>query len=126
MEVDFKPDFEGSDVTLLAYALLPGGTDAPFPGMDDNACHWMNCPVVKDTTQTYTFNLTMSKDYPSVSFKSKSRLIPIVDCFVFLGIVQRSLAHEAFRRTKMLFPEQIQDCLKTKFHIDAEFKEVFH
>jgi hypothetical protein len=73
MEVDFKPDFEGSDVTLLAYALLPG-TDAPFPGMDDNACHWMNCPVVKDTTQTYTFNLTMSRDYPAVSFESKSRL----------------------------------------------------
>lgn len=67
MDVVFKPDFEGSNVTMLAYALLPGGADAPFPGMNDDACHWMQCPVVQDTTQTYTFNLTMSKDYPTVS-----------------------------------------------------------
>jgi hypothetical protein len=67
MNVDFKPDFEGSDVTMLAYALLPGGSDVSFPGMDDNACHWMQCPVMKNMVQTYTFNLTMSKDYPTVS-----------------------------------------------------------
>lgn len=68
MNVDFNPDFEGDNVTLLAYALLPGETDASFPGMDDNACHWMQCPVVKNVVQTYTFNLTMAKSYPTGMF----------------------------------------------------------
>lgn len=68
MNVDFKPDFEGNDVTLLAYALLPGGSNVPFPGMNENACDWMQCPVIKDKVQTYTFNLTMSKDYPAGLF----------------------------------------------------------
>jgi Niemann-Pick C2 protein len=68
MNVDFNPDFEGDDVTMMAYALLPGGTDASFPGMNDNACDWMQCPVVKNKVQTYTFNLTMSRGYPIGSF----------------------------------------------------------
>lgn len=67
MMVNFTPDFEGDDVTMLAYALLPG-VDAEFQGMDDNACHWMNCPVVKDIPQAYTFNLSMQKSYPRGSF----------------------------------------------------------
>ncbi|CRL05089.1 CLUMA_CG018023, isoform A [Clunio marinus] len=69
MNVDFTPDFEGDDVTMLAYALLPGGIDAPFEGMDDNACHWMTCPVVKDTKQTYTFKLSIRRSYPKGIFQ---------------------------------------------------------
>lgn len=67
MNVDFTPDFEGDDVTMLAYALLPGA-DAEFQGMDDNACHWMQCPVVKNAKQTYIFNLSMKRSYPLGSF----------------------------------------------------------
>lgn len=68
MSVDFIPDFEGDEVTMLAYALLPGA-DAEFQGMDDNACHWMKCPVVKNEKQTYTFVLSMRKSYPLGSFR---------------------------------------------------------
>lgn len=67
MDMDFTPDFEGSDLTLLAYALLPG-VDAEFQGMDENACHWMTCPVVKGVKQTYTFNLSMGRTYPTGNF----------------------------------------------------------
>lgn len=67
MNVDFVPKFEGSDVTLLAYALLPG-VDAPFPDMDDNACNWMQCPVVKDVKQTYVFKLSMNAGFPKGMF----------------------------------------------------------
>lgn len=67
MTVDFTPDFDGDDVTMLAYALLPGA-DAEFQGMDENACHWMKCPVVKGTQQTYTFALSMRKSYPRGMF----------------------------------------------------------
>lgn len=67
MDVDFTPDFEGSDVTMLAYALLPL-KDAEFEGMDDNACNWMKCPVVPNTQQRYTFVLSMQKSYPKGMF----------------------------------------------------------
>jgi ML domain len=67
MDMEFTPDFEGSDLTLLAYALLPG-VDAEFQGMDDNACHWMKCPVEKGVKQTYTFNLFMQPTYPKGLF----------------------------------------------------------
>jgi ML domain len=67
MDMDFTPKFEGSDHTLLAYALLPG-VDAEFQGMDSNACHWMKCPVQKDVKQTYTFNLMMQPSYPKGLF----------------------------------------------------------
>jgi hypothetical protein len=70
MTVDFIPDFEGDDITLLAYALLPL-KDVGFDGMDENACHWMNCPVVKGIKQTYTFRLSMSKSYPSGMFNTR-------------------------------------------------------
>lgn len=63
MTVAFTPDFEGDDITMMAYALLPG-VDAAFDGMNDNACDWMTCPVVKNTQQTYTFVLSMKKSYP--------------------------------------------------------------
>lgn len=67
MNMEFVPDFDGSDITLLAYALLPGA-DAEFQGMDENACNWMTCPLVKGARQTYTFNLSMRKSYPSGIF----------------------------------------------------------
>lgn len=67
MNVNFTPDFEGDDVTMLAYALLPL-SDKEFDGMDDNACNWMKCPVVANTQQLYTFNLTMSRTYPRGMF----------------------------------------------------------
>lgn len=67
MDVDFTPDFEGSDVTMLAYALLPLA-DAEFEGMDDNACNWMKCPVAANTQQRYTFVLSMQKSYPKGTF----------------------------------------------------------
>lgn len=65
--MDFTPEFEGEDITLLAYALLPGA-DAEFVGMNDNACDWMSCPVVKNVKQTYTFQLMIKTSYPKGLF----------------------------------------------------------
>lgn len=67
LNIDFVPEFDGDDITLLAYALLPGA-DAEFQGMDENACHWMTCPLVKGVKQTYTFNLSMRRSYPAGMF----------------------------------------------------------
>lgn len=65
--MDFTPEFEGDDITMLAYAQLPG-TDKKFEGMDANACRWMQCPVVKSTKQTYAYSLSMNKNYPKGLF----------------------------------------------------------
>lgn len=62
LEMDFTPEFDGEDITMLAYALLPG-KDAKFEGMDSNACNWMKCPVVNGTQQTYSYSLAMKKIY---------------------------------------------------------------
>jgi Niemann-Pick C2 protein len=64
MNVHFIPDFEGSDnITMIAYALLPG-VDAKFDAIDEDACKFMTCPIVKDVRNTYTLILNISPNYP--------------------------------------------------------------
>lgn len=65
--MDFTPEFEGDAFKVTAYALFPT-SDAAFPGMDTDACHWMTCPVVKGVKQTYTFRLSMGHLNPKGAF----------------------------------------------------------
>lgn len=66
INIEFTPDFDGSDITMMAYALLPG-IEKAFPDMDENACNFTSCPVTSGTKQTYTFGLKMAPTYPLVS-----------------------------------------------------------
>lgn len=68
INIDFTPDFEGNDVTLMAYALL-GGVEKSFPDMDENACNHMTCPVSNGVKQSYSFGLKLAPSYPLVSFQ---------------------------------------------------------
>lgn len=65
--VEFTPDFEGSDVTMLAYTTVP--LEAQWPGMDGNACNYMTCPVQKDVLTRYTYGVKLTPEYPRVSSK---------------------------------------------------------
>lgn len=66
INVEFTPDFDGDDITMMAYALMPG-IEKSFPDMDENACNHMTCPVVEGTRQTYTFGMKLAPTYPLVS-----------------------------------------------------------
>lgn len=69
INVEFTPDFDGNDITMMAYALMPL-VEKPFPDMDPNACNHTTCPVVKGVKQTYSFGLKLSTTYPIVSFSN--------------------------------------------------------
>jgi ML domain len=69
INIEFTPAFEGEDLTLMAYALLPG-IEKSFPDMDPDACKFMTCPVVNGTQQTYSFGLKLAPAYPLVSLRS--------------------------------------------------------
>lgn len=70
INIDFTPDFDGDDITMMAYALLPGASKS-FDAMDPNACNFTTCPVVKGTRQTYSFGLKLAPHYPLVSHLSR-------------------------------------------------------
>lgn len=68
LDMDFTPDFEAADELTVTAAALILNSYTDFPGQNTNACTWMTCPVVKDSRQTYTFKLSMDKNYPKGSF----------------------------------------------------------
>ncbi|KAL7025384.1 hypothetical protein ACKWTF_013457 [Chironomus riparius] len=70
MDVKFTPNFEGSNITLLAYALI--GSDAlPFEGMNPNACDFMKCPVQSGKPQSYIFNVNIGVLKPKGIFTTR-------------------------------------------------------
>jgi hypothetical protein len=66
INIDFTPDFDGDDITLMAYAMI-GSIEKSFPDMDPNACNHMTCPVTNGTKQSYSFGLKLAPSYPLVS-----------------------------------------------------------
>lgn len=66
ININFVPDFSGDDVTLMAYALMPG-IEKAFPDMDPNACNFTKCPMEEGVAQTYTYGLKLAASYPIVS-----------------------------------------------------------
>lgn len=69
INIDFTPDFDGDDVTLMAYAII-GGIEKSFPDMDANACNHMSCPVKNGNRQSYTYGLKLAPTYPLVRKRS--------------------------------------------------------
>lgn len=69
INIDFTPDFDGDDITLMAYALV-SGIEKSFPDMDENACNHMPCPVTTGIKQSYSFGLKLAPSYPLVSTKN--------------------------------------------------------
>lgn len=64
LEMDFTPDFDGSNVNVMAHAI--DYADAPFADMNGDACimNYLKCPITKGERTTYTYNLTLGKMYP--------------------------------------------------------------
>lgn len=71
LDMDFTPDFDAADQLTVTASAWVVASYADFPGQDTNACNWMTCPVVKNTRQTYTFKLSMDKNYPKGTFKTR-------------------------------------------------------
>lgn len=72
INIAFTPDFDGDDITLMAYALI-AGLEKSFPDMDENACNHMTCPVSNGVKQSYSFGLKLAPSYPLVSKISVNR-----------------------------------------------------
>jgi len=70
INIEFTPDFEGENITMMAYALFPG-MEKSFPDMDPNACNYTACPVVKGNKQTYTLGMKLSSGYPIGLFNAR-------------------------------------------------------
>lgn len=68
INVEFTPDFDGDDISMMAYALMPG-IEKAFPEMDGNACNFMKCPVTHGVQQNYTYGLKLAPTYPLVRLK---------------------------------------------------------
>lgn len=66
ISVEFTPDFDGDDLTMLAYTTVP--IEAQWPGMDGNACNYMPCPVQSGVSTTYNFAVKLTPQYPRVCF----------------------------------------------------------
>lgn len=73
MNMNFTPDFDGSDIEMLAFTNIVG-VDARFEGMDSNACNFMTCPVTNGTNQDYLFNVLVDRLKPRGTFKVQWRM----------------------------------------------------
>jgi hypothetical protein len=67
MNVKFTPQFEGSNLTMLAYAMINGKAVA-FAGMNGQACDYMKCPIASGTQQSYIFNVNVDANKPYGKF----------------------------------------------------------
>lgn len=65
ISINLTPDFDGDNITILAYTTVP--IEAQWPGMDSDACKFMSCPVQKDVPTTYNYAMQLTPDYPRVS-----------------------------------------------------------
>lgn len=72
INIDFTPDFDGDDITMMAYALMPG-IEKAFPDMDENACNFTTCPVANGVKQTYSYGLKLAPSYPLVSSMTRKK-----------------------------------------------------
>lgn len=73
MNVNFTPDFDGSDIEVLAFTNI-ANRDAEFEGMDKNACNFMSCPVSNGVKQNYTFNVEVDRLKPRGTFSVQWRM----------------------------------------------------
>lgn len=83
INIEFTPDFDGEDITMMAYALMPG-IEKSFPDMDPNACNYTTCPVAKGQKQSYTYGLKLAPTYPLVS-DFKIRNVSLITPFILSG-----------------------------------------
>lgn len=81
MNMNFTPDFDGSDIEVVAYALIANREES-FSGMDTNACNFMTCPVTNGVKQNYTFNVLVDykKPYGSYTVQWRMKQRGIVKC----------------------------------------------
>lgn len=73
MIMSFTPDFDGSDLKVLAYTKVVN-EDASLPGMDGDACKLMECPVSSGVPHEYHFNLPISFTLPRGTFRTQWRM----------------------------------------------------
>ncbi|KAG5670999.1 hypothetical protein PVAND_001224 [Polypedilum vanderplanki] len=67
MNMTFIPQFEGSDLSLKAYAII-NGKELPFEEMNSKACDYMECPIKKGVQQDYVFNVNVDMLKPRGKF----------------------------------------------------------
>lgn len=111
ININFVPDFDGEDITMMAYAVMPM-IEKAFPDMDPNACNYTTCPVENGVAQTYSFGLKMAPTYPLVSitelaFARSPEFLAKNKWLLLPGFVQRALFAEAGRSSEMLFHDQV-------------------
>lgn len=82
INIEFTPDFDGSDITMMAYALMPG-IEKSFPDMNPDACSFTTCPVESGKRQTYSFGLKMAPTYPLVSSMGCQRVSILIEWSIF-------------------------------------------
>lgn len=73
MNVNFTPDFSGSDIQMLAYTNILN-QEFEFEGMEKNACKFMQCPISSGNTHNYTFNVLVDKSKPRGTFTVQWRM----------------------------------------------------
>lgn len=81
LAINFTPDFDGDDVTLLAYTTVP--VEAPWPGMDKDACKYMSCPLQKNVPVDYNYAVKLTPQYPRVTLINFSQFHKNNDFFYF-------------------------------------------
>lgn len=64
---EYKPFFEAdSDLVTDAFWASPDG-DLPWAGVDKTACSYTACPILKDATNVFSYNVKVDKYAPPVS-----------------------------------------------------------
>lgn len=73
MIMSFTPDFDGSDIEVIAYTKI-ANTEASFQGMEKDACKLMQCPVANGVPHEYHFYVTMDMLKPRGTFTTQWRM----------------------------------------------------
>ncbi|XP_046442945.1 ecdysteroid-regulated 16 kDa protein-like [Daphnia pulex] len=84
IEVDFEPTVAATAVTGRAF-WANRMLELPLPNMNTNACATMNCPLQPNVAQTYTYNLPVSRGFPTRRYDVRWKLTaaPFNMCFQF-------------------------------------------
>ncbi|XP_055535681.1 MD-2-related lipid-recognition protein-like [Wyeomyia smithii] len=71
---DYTPEFNATTATAKAF-WTQTSMDLPFAGMDNEGCKYTSCPIVAGQRQSYSYNLSIKKAFPSRAYDVKWQLM---------------------------------------------------
>ncbi|CAL4145469.1 unnamed protein product [Meganyctiphanes norvegica] len=74
MDIKFTPSVNSPTLNTTVIAAV-GGQEVPWPGLDNNGCHQLKCPLVAQQETSWHLEMDINVNYPQISTVATFQLI---------------------------------------------------